>query len=179
MSWKTIEGYRFLYRINDEGMVQKMDNGAWVDLTPYISGRARACVKMRTADNRKVDVPVVWLMADAFMGGRRTGYCITHKDGSKLNCDLRNLEFKTSRECGKLSSGHRRKTVLKIDRQGNVVAIFRSAREAAEKEYICQNSISARCLGNVKNPFELTGYTYQYEDTTRGRKKRRNAYEQD
>ena len=168
--WKQIDGYRWPYRINEGGKVQKLDGGVWVDLKPYLAGRNRACVKMRTSDNRKIDVPIVWLMADAFMGGRRPGLCITHKNGSKFNCALWNLEFKSRQECGKLSSGNRRKTVFKIDREGNVVAIYRSAREAAEKEYISQNSISARCLGHVQNPFDLTGYNYQYEDMPRGRK---------
>lgn len=169
MIWKPIDGYCWPYQINEDGKVQKLDGGVWVDLKPYIAGRNRACVKMRTIDNRKIDVPIVWLMADAFMGGRRPGFCITHKDGSKLNCAWWNLEFKSRQECGKLSSGNRRKTVLKIDREGNVVAIYRSTHEAAKKEYVSQNSISARCLGHIQNPFELTGYNYQYEDAPQSR----------
>ena len=70
--WVEIHGYRFRYQINREAVVRKeLESGEWYVLKPYISGRTRACVKMRTEDNRKVDVPVVWLMADAFMGGRR------------------------------------------------------------------------------------------------------------
>lgn len=60
--WVDIPGYRFRYQINREAVVRKeLESGEWYVLKPYISGRTRACVKMRTADNRKVDVPVVWL----------------------------------------------------------------------------------------------------------------------
>lgn len=56
--WVNIEGDRFKYRINDDGIVQKLlDDGTWYTLKPYTSGRARACVKMRTAENKKVDAP--------------------------------------------------------------------------------------------------------------------------
>lgn len=173
--WKQIEGYKWPYRINEEGEIQKFYQGGWVDLHPYLHG-ARAHVKMRTADNRKVDVAVVWLMADAFMGGRREGYAIIHKDGMKLNNALWNLAFVSIQECGKMSAGARRKAVLKIDRDGNVVEIFRSGREAARKEYVAQNCISERCLNLIKNPYELTGYNYQYEsnygESKRGRRKK-------
>jgi hypothetical protein len=58
--WVEIPGYRFRYQINREAVVRKeLESGEWYVLKPYISGRTRACVKMRTADNRKVDVPVV------------------------------------------------------------------------------------------------------------------------
>lgn len=62
-----------LTRINREGCVQKqLDDGSWYTLKAYMSGgRSRAVVKMRSKDNRKIEVPLVWLMADAFMGGRR------------------------------------------------------------------------------------------------------------
>lgn len=165
--WVEITGYRFRYRINREAVVQKeLESGKWYTLRAYISGRSRACVKMRTEDNRKVDVPVVWLMADAFMGGRRPGYNIIHRNGAKLDCALVNLAFASKQATGKISSGNRRKAVMKVDRSGQVVAIYPSAREAARRNYISQNSIWARCVGKVKDPYRLDGYDYRY-DTAR------------
>lgn len=168
MGWKEITGYRFRYHINEDGIVQKqLEDGSWFTLKPYISGRRRACVKMRTADNRKVDIPVVWLMADAFMGGRVPGLNIIHRNGAKLDCALVNLAFVGKKECGKLSCANRRKAVMKVDRAGKVVAIYRSGREAAKKNYISQNSIWARCARKVKDPYSLDGYDYRYEDARR------------
>lgn len=166
--WKPIEGYRWPYRINEEGDVQKFYEGKWVALRPYISGgRNRAMVKMRTIDNRKIEVPLVWLMADAFMGGRRPGMNIIHKNGSKLDCAVWNLKFVTKSESGKLGAGARRRTVLKVAPDGTVVAVFSSGREASRADFISQNAINQRCLHQVKNPFLLNGYTYEYEDRIR------------
>lgn len=157
--WVEITGYRFRYQINREAVVRKeLESGEWYVLKPYISGRTRACVKMRTADNRKVDVPVVWLMADAFMGGRRPGYNIIHRNGAKMDCELVNLSFASKQVSGKLSSANRRKAVMKVDQDGQVVAIYSSGREAAKKNYISQNAIWARCTGKVKDPYRLDGY---------------------
>ena len=172
--WKQIDGYLWPYRINEDGQVQKFYEGKWVELKPYMcGGRARAMVKMRTTDNRKIEVPVVWLMADAFMGGRREGYAIVHKDGYKLNNSIWNLEFRTLSACASMSNHSRRRTVLKIDRDGQVVEIYRSVTEAAEKEFLSMNSISARCLNKIKDPYTLTGFNYQYEDRATKRKKKK------
>ena len=176
--WRDITGYRFEYRINTDATVQKlMDDGSWYTLRPYVSGRKRACVKMRTADNRKVDVPVVWLMAEAYMGGRKPGMNMIHRNGSKFDCSLGNLKYVTKSESAKLCSSNRRMAVMKIDPEGNVVAIYASGREAAKKNYISQNSIWARCRKKVKDPYRLDGFDYRYakEVERRGRKEMQPA----
>lgn len=166
--WVEVTGYRFRYQVNEDGDVRKqMPDGSWFYLKPYIAGRGRACVKMRTAENKKVDIPVVWLMADAFLGGRRPGMAIIHRNGAKYDCSVRNLKFATHRECGKLAGRNRRRVVLKIDRRGEVVAIYSSVREAAERNYISQTAVWARCVCKVKDPYRLDGYNYQYESTRR------------
>lgn len=167
--WVAIEGYRWPYRINRKGCVQKqMEDGSWYTLKPYTSGRSRVAVKLRSIDNRKIDVPLVWLMADAFMGGRRPGYGIVHRNGAKFDCELENLKFVPLKECGRLSCRSRRRAVEKVDRSGRVVAIYASAREAARKNFISQNSIWARCNGKVKDPFRLDGHDYRYEQRRKG-----------
>ena len=166
--WVDVTGYKFHYQVSDGGRVRKqMPDGEWFYLKPYLSGRNRACVKMRTEDNKKVDVPVVWLVADAFLGGRRPGMNIVHKNGAKFDCSPWNLVFLTKRDSGKCSEGAARRTVLKVDREGKVVEIYRSTREAAKKNFISQTAVWNRCLGRVKDPYLLDGYNYQYEEQRR------------
>ena len=162
--WVAITGYRWPYRVNRKGHVQKqLEDGSWYNLKAYMSGgRSRAVVKMRRKDNRKIEVPLVWLMADAFMGGRRPGYGIVHRNGAKLDCELENLKFVPLKECGRISCRGRRKPVAKVDRGGNIVEIYPSGRDAAKENYISQNSIWARCHNQVQDPFRLDGYNYQY-----------------
>lgn len=171
MSWIGIDGYRWPYRINEDGVVQKrLCNGDWYTLTPYITGnRKRAVVKMRSLENKAIEVPVVWLMADAFMGGRRDGYAIVHSNKAKLDCSLGNLSFVPMSDCGRISCRSRRMSVEKVDRDGNVVEIYASGREAAVKNHISQNAIWARCNGKVKDPYRLDDHDYRYEC---GRKKK-------
>lgn len=160
--WKRIEGYKWLYRINEDATVQKWYNGQWVTLTPYLTNK-RARVKMRTANNKQIDIPIVWLMAEKFMGGRRDGYDIVHKNGAKLDCRLCNLKFSPRKLTVQLSAGNRRKTVEKITPDGKTVEVYKSCTEAAKCNYISKSAVTARCRGEIKNPFELMGYSFRYE----------------
>lgn len=166
--WKYIEGYKWPYRIDEDATVQKWFNGRWQTLTPYLNS-TRARVKMRTSDDRQVGIPVVWLMADAFMGGRRAGYDIIHKNGAKLDCRLCNLKFSPRKATVQLSAGNKRKAVVKITPDGNPIEIYKSCTEAAQRNYISKSAVSARCRGEIKNPFHLTGYSFRFENRRRNR----------
>lgn len=162
--WKSIPGYLYEYRVSDDGEVQKkLSNGAWYTLKMHISGKRRACVHMRGLDNQKLDVPVVWLVADAFLGGRRPGMTIVHRNGSKLDCGAHNLQFKTHSQCARLSGGNRRRAVCKVDMSGNIVEWYESVAQAAQKNFMSKNSVWARCAGKIQNPYSLDGCTYMYD----------------
>lgn len=165
LEWKPIDGYFYPYRISDQGDVQKFRDGKWMPCKPYIShGANRARVKMRIDKDTWKDIPVVWLMADAFFNGHSPEYAIIHRNGAKMDCSKNNLKFIPRKEVGKLSAGASRKAVMKIDRDGNVVEIYSSGREAARKNYISRTAVWNRCMNRVPDPYDLDGYNYQYED---------------
>ena len=160
--WKRIEGYKYPYRINEEGTVEKWTGSQWQRMSYLITGKSRACVSMRTRDNRRVYIPVVNLMADAFMGGKKPGECIIHKNGAKLDFELCNLQKVTFSQCGKFAGSNRRKAVAKMNRSGEVLQIYPSAREAAQQNHLSQTAVWHRCNNKLKDPYALDGTTYQY-----------------
>ena len=170
-TWRAIEGYRWPYRINEDGVVQKFYRNKWVTMMPRFKPKyGRVLVTMQTPDGKALDVPVVWLMADAFLGGRRPGHCITYRDGLRTNPSRWNLIFVTRAELLKRCGGIRRKAVLKIDRDGEVVEIYRSATEAAKANFMSRSAICLKCEGKVKDPRRTDGYDYKYEDGYRPKK---------
>lgn len=87
--WVAIEGYRWPYRINRKGCVQKkMEDGSWYTLKPYTSGRSRVAVKLRSTDNRKIDVPVVWLRLAAYEDTELEPEQVKAGAGDKAPCPL-------------------------------------------------------------------------------------------
>ena len=113
------------------------------------------------------------LMIDAFFGGRKDGEVYMHRNGSFQDCSVFNLVKTTEKDVGKKSGGASRKAVEKVDRDGNVVALYASTVEAAKANYISRKSIWMRCTNRVQDPYLLDGYNYRYEESSKCRPHRK------
>ena len=179
--WKPIDGYFWPYRIYEEAEVQRqIGPDEWRPLSHSISRDTgheygRVFVRMRLADGKYKNVFVKGLMVDAFMGGKRPGQVVIFKNGMMTDCALVNLAFSTRKKIGEQTGGASRRSVEKVDRDGNVVGLYSSVSEAAEKNYISRKSIWMRCTHQVRDPYALDGYDYRYEEPRRynGRKVRK------
>lgn len=173
MRYAMIEGYKYPYRIGENGVVECGKTGQWIPLVPTISHSKRARVKLRLPDGKQKYFAVSHLMADAFMGGVPEGHGVFHKDPFKLDNELENLEILPLKHGGGAKSC---KSVFKIDPLGNVVEIYRSAKEAAKKNHMSVSAMYERCQGKIKDPARLDGYTYQYEDLRQGKPRKVPKY---
>lgn len=163
--WVEIIGYKYRYQINDDGNIQKqLPSGEWIALKPSLNG-GRAVVYLARKDGSREKKAVVNLMADAFMGGRNLGTWIVHKNGDRLDNNLQNLEVISAKEGGKRYAGNsKRKPVVKIDRQGEPIEFYKSATEAAKKNFVSKNFVVYRCLRKVQDEYySLDGYTFRYD----------------
>ena len=177
--WRRIDGYFWPYRINEDAVVERqLDNGSWRRLNPYIvrdKGKTygRLVIKMKRSDGRYLQQSIKNLMADAFLGGRRPGTVIGMRTPFIMDCSLSNLYITTQSDIGKRNGGPNHRSVEKVDRDGNVVALYSSVREAAKKNYMSRRAVARRCNCTIKgDPFLLDGFNYRYEDRGRGRKKK-------
>lgn len=173
MEWKSIDGYLYPYRVNDQGVVQKREeSGKWVTLTPKTNEGGTARVRLRKKDNSPRDIylaRLVWLM---FKGPIPPGKVVGIRNGLKMDCAIENLFLTTRKERGHTTRSGNCRPVMKIDRAGNVVAFYRSAAEAARANYVSETQMRHHCLGRVKDVYSLDGYAYRYEDRGMGRPKK-------
>lgn len=164
MEWRLIEGnWRWPYRVSDQGEVQKQNqSGKWKTLKPYpYSGQWR--VELRTADGMSKRVQVAKLVVDAFMGGTPPGMCRVHRNRLKNDNAVQNIIFLTREQAAKRQRPGNSRPVLKVDRNGEVVAFYPSTMEAARKNHISQAAIGKRCLGLIADPYRLDGFNYVYD----------------
>ena len=165
MAWKIVEGtWRWPYRVSDQGEVQKqLPSGEWKTLKPYpYSGQWR--LQMWVDEKSWKRVQVSKLVVDAFMGGTPPGMLRVHRNGMKHDNAVENIVFMPRSKAAVRHRPGNCRPVLKVDRRGKVVAIYRSTVEAAKANHISQAAISKRCLGKVKDPYRLDGYNYVYEE---------------
>lgn len=159
--WVDIPGYKFRYRINDDGIVQKLDGDVWVTLAYNVNTRAE--VSFRTIDGKRKKIPVVRLMAIAFMGGYKRNMTIIHKNRVKTDNRLNNLKIVTKSEAAAMADSPKRRPVEMLDRDGNVVAVYRSQKAAGDANYVSKSAVSDRCRNRIQDPYHLTGYTFRVE----------------
>lgn len=165
MNWREITGYRYLYRVSDMGEFQRQHtDGTWRDISPTFDGK-RVKVHVTTIAGVRKTVTLARIVYEAFRGSIPPGYDVTHKNSLKADCSVYNLAAVSHTAC-RSTPGNRR-SVLKLDRNGEVVAIYKSVVEAAAKNHISTAAMGKRCLGLVKDPYRLDGYNYVYEDKRR------------
>lgn len=173
MTWKPLNGYFWPYRIDEDANVEWLNpkTDEWVRLKPFMvrtkqgGSYGHLCVRIKTAEGRFKNVYVKSLMIDAFFGGKKEGYVFKFKNGSITDCALCNLERVPQGEFYKETGGGLRRSVEKIDKHGNVLELYSSVTEAAEKNFMTRRCVSDRCRNRIKKPFATDGFSFRYERT--------------
>lgn len=176
MEWKSIDGYRFPYRVNDQGVVQRqLENGKWMTLRPKTNDGGTARVRLRKKDNSVHDIYLARLVWSMFKGPIPPRKVVGIRNGLKMDCAIENLFLTTRKERGHTTRSGNCRPVMKIDRAGNVVAFYRSAAEAARANYVSESSMRAHCGRKTKDIYSLDGYEYRYENRGVGQPKKERA----
>ena len=162
MAWRSIDGYKYPYRISDQGEVQKWDGKQWITLLQDTTS-VRVQVRLKRMDGGQHKVGVFRLLDKYFNGGyaEKNGLCVGPKNGMKTECTLENITYKTHAEIGRKSIYRTaRKPVVRYDRHGNSV-IYPSIKEAAKKNGMTVSSLDRRLYHGTLDP---RGYRWEVDD---------------
>lgn len=164
MRLSLIHGYRFLYRVSDQGVVQKqLPSGEWRTIKAYpYSGQWRVHLWLDEKAWKRVQVSK--LVADAFMGGTPDGMLRVHKNGMLSDNSVENIKFMSREEAATTHRPWNSRPVVKLDSNGDVVEFYPSQSAAARANHISQAAISKRCLCLVDDPRRLDGFDYIFEE---------------
>ena len=156
--WRPIPGYRDMYEISNFGEIRswwkmggkkKQDRASEPHIVhPYYRIRAgkKNDLQIPLWDGVKKSKPVSVknIMRDVWMKGEIPGKYVTFKDGDDKNCALHNLVYANTADCNKGRHLAHRKPVLKYSADGEVLCIYKSAVEAAKREFISPSGIRNR-----------------------------------
>lgn len=173
--WKDIPNTGGLYQVSTEGRVRRLypKSGTTKLLKLYAhkhgTRQSRSNTKtlkthVQTADGKRVEYSVLRLVAETFIGIPK-GMFVVHKNGMFSDNSLANVRIVTREELSNdYTGGANRKPVAKIDRDGNVVTFYASAREAARHNPFSYQAIMDRCNGKRKREFEDWDYSFRWDD---------------
>lgn len=165
--WRDVPGTSGKYQVSRGGTVRRVYATGVRDLMQIRIKRGGNNRYVRLMiDGQVKQWSVNKVVSMAWLGPAPPGMVSYHINGLQDDNRLDNIAYAYTTELGK-RFGHRtstRRAVLKIDREGNVVEIYRSARAAAIADYISRQAVLDRCYNKVKKPYSLNGYNYQFED---------------
>lgn len=173
--WKQIKEYPD-YVVSNQGRIRSLHTGGilkahdndfgYLTVTLYNENMSAQCYVHR-------------LVAKEFVPNKDISLFnqVNHIDGNKKNNDCSNLEWVTAQEnkqhavCnGLIKKFGLQKSVAQMDLTGNVIAIFKSATEAARVVGVSQGNISNVCRGygnkrkdgSYVKHFTAGGYKWKY-----------------
>ena len=115
-------------------------------------GKPTRFVKINVGNGKRKEMKVLSIMVDVWMGGARSGMVPYHANKDLADNSVGNIKFATREELGKLTGADgKRMPVVKMTEDGEVVAVYRSARAAAKENHMSYQTVLDRCHGKVKN----------------------------
>ena len=181
--WKPISGYEGIYEVSNLGRVRSCDR-----FVVYNNGRkhkrkgkvlsqsydAQKYYKVGLCKNGKQkNFSVHRLVAQAFIPNPGNKEQVNHKDETRTNNRVENLEWATTSEninygtrnerVAKAVSKTKSKPVLQFTREGKFIAEFYGASEASRDTGICTSSIH-RVARGVKRYKTAGGYIWKYKE---------------
>ena len=166
--WKPIPGYDGMYEVSNWGRVKSYKhNSDGKILSPGKDGRGYHIIALCKDGKRKM-CKIHRLVATAFISNPSNLPEVNHKDENRRNNYLGNLEWcdhsynnsygtKNQRAAEKLSI-----PVVQLDKEGNLVAEYKSTREAARRTGIAQSNICNCC--QHKSYKSAGGFIWIYKD---------------
>lgn len=172
--WRNVRGYGGKYQVSRHGDVRRVyGSGLVSDLTPFRRKKKPPLFVKLTKGGKSKDVKLLQIVAAAWLGPTPAGMVPYHLNGNVADNRADNIGFTDRQTLGRHTGAmaDARAIVFMVDRDGKVVEIYRSAREAARANFMSYQTVLDRCHNRVKNPYALNGYTFQFEEKPHRRRR--------
>ena len=169
--WRDVPGYAGRYQASDEGRVRQIRaDGSTLVLKSWVhQHRANnpknrtLVVRLVTPAGKRREVALLSVIA-ATWNPPPPGMVPYHRNGLHYDNSVWNIAFCTHKELGyKFGVKSRGRVVRKVDREGNILAYYPSARAAGRANYMSGQAVMDRCNGVTKYPFEPYGTSYEWD----------------
>lgn len=146
--WKTIDGFSN-YEVNEDGEIRNAETG--IVFSQHKNNRGYPMVRLTDNDGNRHTVTVHRLVAKTFIPNPNEYPVVNHKDENKANNKVSNLEWCTAEYNRKYKDAFLKcqKPVVAFDDNGNIVARYNGANDAAKEGYSF-SKISSCCHGTRK-----------------------------
>ena len=160
--WKQIKDYENLYEISNTGLVRSLRHGSKPFYLKPINSHGYQSVHLCNKNHKRKNHSIHRLVAEHFIPNPKNLPQVNHKDGNKVNNDVNNLEWCSSKE----NINHSIKVLHKNCRKVRCIEtnqVFDSINEAS-KFYNRSQNVLVAVLRKYKYNHTFAGYHWEYEN---------------
>lgn len=133
--WRMLEGYKYPYRINERGRLERLvDDIRWMQVT---------LIETREG---------------------RFNYYMIRKDGIRVCRSLKSLMRTAFGPDNLIARKSNTIAVEKIDKKGRVIETYCSLNDAASANSVSANAIRYQCEGRLKDPLKRRTFGFRYKE---------------
>ena len=165
--WTPLPRFNGRYEINYHGIIRRTyKNGKQRIMKQEINDNGVPIVQLTDLEGHRKEYRVHVLMAETFLPPKpHPQMVLYHKNEIKKDNVIGNIDWISRSKLGKKTGGNsRRKPVTKKDKDGEIVACYPSARDAARNNFMSYQTVMDRCNGKCKSVFAPDGYKYEWDD---------------
>ena len=166
--WRDVPGYEGKYQASTWGEVRRKSGSGWKLLKGYTKpktkNKRRVSVWLSDGRGGKYERSVLGIVAATWCPPP-PGYVPVHRNGVYTENGVENIRFiPRSQLAEEYAVTVKRRAVVKVDRDGNILALYRSAQAAADANYMSRSTMWNHLNGKVKKPYTTDGICYKYDD---------------
>lgn len=169
--WRDIQGYEGLYQVSNEGRVKSLEreimrsDGKTLPLKekilkPNLNNSSRHYQVLLCENGIEKWKQVHQIVAQTFIPNPNGCDVVHHKDHNPQNNRVENLMWMSKEEHDAIHRAEQAKTIYQYTIQGELIAVYSSAYEAARELRFSQGNITMCCQGKRKTH---KGYKWSYK----------------
>lgn len=167
--WKDIKGYEGIYQVHYNGNIRRICKNGYREIKSFPK-KGRKCtlyvVHLTDCNGTRKEINIAKIVAENYIGECPQGCVPYHINGMQNDNYYTNIAYISRKELGQKTGGKANsQRVVKIDKNGEILQVYYSARQCAKIVKGNRQTITDYCNGVNAKPYS-SEFCFAWEENT-------------